>query len=304
MTLLYRRRGAFTLIELLVVIAIIAILIGLLLPAVQKVREAAARSTSSNNLKQCALGVHNCADTNGEILPPAYIENWIDPTPPNNHPYGGPYLKQNGTGLFFILPFIEQGALYNSAAGNMNQSSIENTMIKTYISPLDPSGQGGKVNGWGVGNYAMNYQVFGYPTHPNGWWWCMFGALRMGTGFADGTSNTILFAEKRGGCKNSNGYQNGSLWAAPPPWWGGQSDPTWPALFANNTSYGSNAFLPPQQSPTDTNCLNYLATAFTSSGCQVALGDASVRTIRTSISQPTWQAALTPSAGDMLGSDW
>src|SRR6266567_4417868 len=94
-----RRSRGFTLIELLVVIAIIAILIGLLLPAVQKVREAAARTSCTNNIKQMSLALHNCNDTQGRL-------------PPQSGTFGGAYYAP----LFFhLLPYIEQKAVWENA---------------------------------------------------------------------------------------------------------------------------------------------------------------------------------------------
>jgi prepilin-type N-terminal cleavage/methylation domain-containing protein len=101
------RRTAFTLIELLVVIAIIAILIGLLLPAVQKVREAAARMKCSNNLKQISLGLHNHHDQKGHFPPGTY--NWIDSTFVTPYPNN---FQDRRCWFHDLLPFVEQGPLY------------------------------------------------------------------------------------------------------------------------------------------------------------------------------------------------
>jgi prepilin-type N-terminal cleavage/methylation domain-containing protein len=166
--LLFRRGRGFTLIELLVVIAIIAILIGLLLPAVQKVREAAARSQCSNNLKQMSLALINCADTHQGKLPGA-AGRYPNDFPSANNAYGPVF--------YVILPFMEQQAIYNSAyqpnGGPTGQNGSfpdyepywnyfggNNFQIKTFMCPSDPTAQTVATQ-WSSGalSYGANQQA-------------------------------------------------------------------------------------------------------------------------------------------------
>src|SRR5690242_1629327 len=123
----WRSRG-FTLIELLVVIAIIAILIGLLLPAVQKVREAAARMTCSNNLKQLGVGVHNYQSTYGKVPQCEGLAPGAGNNPYTNRPDQNPS-GSSGTTFFYLLPYIEQDNVYKLANGDSMSNATAYTTV-------------------------------------------------------------------------------------------------------------------------------------------------------------------------------
>ncbi|MFO0880846.1 MAG: DUF1559 domain-containing protein [Gemmataceae bacterium] len=206
-----RERRGFTLIELLVVIAIIAILIGLLLPAVQKVREAAARMQSQNNLKQLGLGMHNFQSTN-DRLPPMFGN-----LTPGTAGYGG------GSVFYHLLPYLEQENLYKlgvDASRSLPVKILQAPLDRTYTNggvyqlPTGAQTQGSTSfptlypiwastanTAWGMSSYSANWQVFGdVPANL--------------TKMSDGLSNTFVFGEKYasmeggpfGKCANLWGY--------------------------------------------------------------------------------------------------
>src|SRR5262245_13965699 len=137
-----RNRLAFTLIELLVVIAIIAVLIGLLLPAVQQVRVAAARAQCANNLEQIGLALHNYEDVNQRYLPSCVITN----TFANGTAYGVSYgddIRVGPTGFGWgtlLLPYLEQSALYNQfnlsdACWSPANAAAARTKVPVFLCP-------------------------------------------------------------------------------------------------------------------------------------------------------------------------
>jgi prepilin-type N-terminal cleavage/methylation domain-containing protein/prepilin-type processing-associated H-X9-DG protein len=282
---LLRRGWGFTLIELLVVIAIIAILIGLLVPAVQKVREATARIQCSNNLKQMSLATVNCSDQHQGILPPG---DGLYPgqTPSDRNSYASVF--------FHILPYIEQDNAYNLTLhqgdphgqnGNfLTYTPFWNNLnahVKTYVCPSDPSNTSN--GGWnsGLSSYAYNAQVF-----PVDW----NGRSRYPASLSDGTSNTIMYTEQRASCVG--------FW---PDWGPSLADASWPQPVGPAAIFVTR--------PPGTGCPYsagnfYVATSPHTNGINVGLGDGSVRFVAQSINANTWWHALTPDGGEVLGPDW
>ncbi|CAN5619921.1 DUF1559 domain-containing protein [soil metagenome] len=322
------RRG-FTLIELLVVIAIIAILIGLLLPAVQKVREAANRSRCNNNLHQMVIGMHNCNDQYRRM-------------PPLAGHFGGAYYAPL---MFHLLPFIEQKNAWDSALysnfiipfwetpGPNGIPYLKATPIATYKCPSDYSLGKAVARDWlpGDASYAANFQVFGNRLNPTSaaeadW----DGKAKIPSTFKDGQSQTIMFSEKLAWCvglttPTAHGgtwwmrgiYRIGTFTGSTPA---GAND-SYPGdrlspVFAGGRGTDSTQWLTGAASkfivqPRDIfgngaglkDCNNQVATT-PHRVMQVAMADGSVKALSAQISGATWWALCTVDQADTPGSDW
>jgi prepilin-type processing-associated H-X9-DG protein len=283
-----------TLVELLVTIAILVILIGLLLPAVQKVRNAELRLSCGNNLHQLGLALHNHGSTNDGMLP------WYEPGPRY-----GPLDKP--APLIVLLPFLEQDNVYDKMLGISN-----NITLKCYLCPADPTLT--TRSSAGSSSYAANAQVF------------VVGTPNLNRTFSDGTSNTILLAEHFAfQCDQTNfdwsvDYSQVIPGPVPP------SLTTHRATFADSGPnvnqaddtrdvYPVTTGLPPvsvssipgltfQVRPHVNGCDPRVPQTPHDGGMQVAMADGSVRTLSPAMSNSTFWGAVTPNRGEMLGGDW
>lgn len=301
----HRRRQGFTLIELLVVIAIIAILIALLVPAVQKVREAAARTHCLNNLHQIGIAIHSANDA-FHYLPRFHKPGY--PSVAFFSPSGNPS-NFDGTLHFYLLPFLEQGnqmKLWNGkSASNQWNGPNQIPTPEVFMCPSDPTktpdnttntdGSGlSSGTGFAITSYSFNGQIFGDNVPP----------ARIPKTFVDGTSNTVLLFERYAIC-GANGevrtWGNGAGHS-------GNAEITYytPAGQTPGAAWVQSAVTQLfQVRPLPRNCVNSVTTATTPHEAMcVVMGDASSRAIAPTVSLATLQAVITPAGGEVLSEEW
>jgi prepilin-type N-terminal cleavage/methylation domain-containing protein len=306
-----RRRVGFTLIELLVVIAIIAILIGLLLPAVQKVREAAARMSCTNKLKQIGLALHNYHDTNS-MLPPGQPQGYY-----HSGWYGTPglqdYNRANWAG--YILPHVEQTAVHAQLQtllqANTNYTcfgTFSPNVLSTFSCPSDPAAPKVASSGQGFHTSYITCHGSGYATptaDPRGinLDGIFFGQSKVRlTDITDGTSNTVMVSELLQGSDSIAGGHDirGRMWNTI------HAGTTFTTLYPPNSTVGDNVqgycgAVPGAPCGSQSVISSFaLARSMHTGGVNVARADASVGFISNNITPNTWLWMGTRSGGEVI----
>jgi prepilin-type N-terminal cleavage/methylation domain-containing protein/prepilin-type processing-associated H-X9-DG protein len=332
-----RRSGAFTLIELLVVIAIIAILIGLLLPAVQKVREAAARMKCSNKIKQLALAAHNYHDAHGSFPPGTINTSTTADTsivPPENDPNGRNGGGRRGIGgpwICFLLPYMEQPGLYSYfekiqrerpevvdwfGNGTYAATPIGDKHLDAMDCPSHPWHDEKLSNGTGMehlarGNYAACFGKSGYGVE-----YCNNPATGGLFGInskvkieqvQDGSSNTLCISEIKYRQPSGTGpsYQDTrGTWGYGVMGGNVFSTQTGPNSASPDGVWGCRSYpaegMPCTQVSGNYSTLWAAARSYHQGGVNVAFGDGSVRFVRDSIPLVVWQAWGSRGGGEVV----
>jgi prepilin-type N-terminal cleavage/methylation domain-containing protein/prepilin-type processing-associated H-X9-DG protein len=278
-----QQRGAYTLIEVLLVLAIIGVLLALLLPAVQMVREAANRAACANNLKQLGLGTLEFHETWGR-LPPG--TGWL----------GNAW----GTWGLHILPFLDQQNLYNSSrVGNVySQNQIGTHTIKLLCCPSDPSYGDGTVpddedTAWGAASYAISSWL-ALRFDASGNYVGDDGCTRIPADIPDGTSHTMLHCEKYANCTNSFNPYGGSAWLYC------RTDAAAPYLWSAVWVGDNQSMFQVRPSPFEGNCDPGLASTPHPGGMMIGLCDGSVRGLSAGVGPDIWWYLNTPAGGEFV----